>query len=167
MDDVKKSSLIEAGLSEDGDAQEREMVMQFEAISALFMEALRQNSERRKKLRRQIEDDPTMLLRELQVLKVANDCVTDMEKRACSGLQQRLKRAADISTEADAEIDPEIKSRLLEMLDRHPVASLTEKIREMEMAGQRRSELVESLASEINELITSPLPMPSKQKDPE
>jgi len=148
-------------LIEKSETREREALEQFEAVSAIFGEVFPQLKE----LRPQIEKDPARLLGYLEILKAANDMIVATEEFTVTHLEQFSKRAEDISSQAAMENNPGIKARLLEHLSRmtNRVTSLTDKVRRVKTARQRRLEALESLTASINELVAT-LETPAEQK---
>ena len=148
-------------LIEESKSREREALEQFEAVSALFGEVFLQLKE----LRPQIEKDPARLLGHLEILKAANDMIVATEEFTVTHLEQSSKRAEEISSQAATENNPEIKARLLEHLSRitNRVTSLTDKVRRIKTARQRRLEGLELLTASINELVPT-VETPAEQK---
>ena len=148
-------------LIEESETREREALEQFEAVSALFGEVFPQLKE----LRPQIEKDPARLLGYLEILKAANDMIVATEEFTVTHLEQFSKRAEEISSQAATENNPGITALLLEHLSRmtNRVTSLTDKVRRIKTARQRRLEALESLTASINELVAT-LETPAEQK---
>jgi uncharacterized protein (UPF0147 family) len=151
-----------ARIYEEHDIRAREDLAKIEATSALTDELLRQMFADLKKSRPQIESDPKLLLLPLQVVKVLFDATEETLNLRRDQLQSYLKLAEEISLHAEAENDPEMKSHYRGVSDRirATVASDSEKLRELEMKQQLRSQEKDSILADINELIASLAPKP-------
>ena len=169
MENANKRSLIERAAAgaksepdnearaRENDTRAREIIANIEATSALNDELLRQMFADLKKMRPQIESDPKLLLLPLQALRVVSDTTNETSNLLRALLQSNLKLAEGMSLDAETENDPDIKRHFREVSDRirANVASESEKVRELEMKQQLRSQELDSILADINELIAA------------
>ena len=139
-------------LIEESNSRERELLEQFDAVSALFGELLLQLKQRLRQI-----NDPAQLLGYLEILRAINDLFDTFDGHAFNDLERSSKRAEDIRALVATENDPGIKARLLEVLSRinNQVTSLTDRVPRMKKARQRRVEELDSLTASINELMST------------